>query len=127
MRKLLPEYDAAVSTLLTDLRDRGLDSDVAVVVWGEFGRSPVVSADGGRDHWPSAGCALLAGGGLKTGRVVGATDRQGGNPRDKAYTVQNVLATLYQVLGVDPTTKFNDLNGRPQTLLDQFEPIELLS
>lgn len=126
MRKMLPEYDAAISTLLTDLHDRGLESDVAVVVWGEFGRSPVISSDGGRDHWPSAGCALLAGGGLKTGQVVGATDSQAGNPRGTGYNVQNVLATLYHVLGIDPTTTFTDLNGRPQALLDDCEPIRPL-
>ncbi|OAI39750.1 hypothetical protein AYO40_05515 [Planctomycetaceae bacterium SCGC AG-212-D15] len=126
MRKMLPEFDAALSTLLTDLRNRGLESDVAVVVWGEFGRSPVISSDGGRDHWPAAGCALLAGGGLRTGQVVGATDSQAGNPRGQGYSVQNVLATLYHVLGIDPATIFNDLNGRPQTLLDELEPIKAL-
>ena len=124
MRTMLPEYDQAISTLLTDLRERGLEQDVAVVVWGEFGRSPVISSDGGRDHWPAAGCALLAGGGLKTGQVIGATDSQAGNPRGKAYSVQNVIATLYHVLGIDPTTCLTDLNGRPQTLLDEVETIK---
>jgi hypothetical protein len=126
MRKMLPEFDRALSTLLVDLRDRGLESDVAVVVWGEFGRSPVISSDGGRDHWPAAGCALMAGGGLKTGQILGATDSQAANPRGAGYTVQNVLATLYRVLGIDPTTLFNDLTGRPQALLDEVEPIQAL-
>jgi hypothetical protein len=126
MRKMLPEYDQAIFTLLTDLRERGLDSDVAVLVWGEFGRSPVISSDGGRDHWPAAGHALVAGGGMKMGQVVGATDSQAANPRGKGYSVQNVLATMYHVLGIDPTTTFNDHNGRPQYLLDEVEPIKEL-
>ncbi|MBY0524251.1 MAG: DUF1501 domain-containing protein [Gemmataceae bacterium] len=126
MRKLLPELDAALATLLTDMRDRGLSSDVSVLVWGEFGRSPLISPEAGRDHWPEAGCAMLAGGGLRTGQVVGATDSQGGRAKGKPYSVQNVLSTLYRVLGVDPELKFNDHAGRPQYVLDEREPIEAL-
>jgi len=126
MRKLLPELDGGLATLLTDLRDRGLASEVTVLVWGEFGRSPRISPEGGRYHWPDAGCALLAGGGLRTGQVVGATDSHGARARGNAYTVQNVLATLYHVLGVDPGVTFNDHNGRPQYLLDEREPINTL-
>lgn len=126
MRKLLPELDAALATLLTDLRDRGLASDVSVLVWGEFGRSPQISSDAGRDHWPEAGCALLAGGGLRTGQVVGATDGQGARAKGHAYSVQHVLATLYHVLGINPEQKFNDHAGRPQYLLDEREKVEAL-
>ncbi len=126
MRKMLPELDAALATLLTDLRDRGLLSEVAVLVWGEFGRSPRISPEGGRDHWPEAGCALLAGGGLRTGQVVGATDSQGARAKGNPYSVQQVLATLYRVLGIDPEQKFNDHSGRPQYLLDDRDPIEAL-
>ncbi|MCE9561135.1 MAG: DUF1501 domain-containing protein [Planctomycetes bacterium] len=126
MRKMLPGYDEALTTFLTDLRDRGLTDDVAVVVWGEFGRSPAISSDGGRDHWPEAGCALLAGGGMRTGQVIGATDSTAARSRGNPHSVQNVLATLYKVLGIDPATCFNDHGGRPQYLLDEREPIEQL-
>jgi len=84
------------------LHERGLDQDVAVVIWGEMGRTPRVGTQrgtvGGRDHWPQSGFALMAGGGLRVGQVVGATDPRGENPRGRAYTPQNVLATLYHVL-----------------------------
>ncbi|OAI54533.1 hypothetical protein AYO44_14720 [Planctomycetaceae bacterium SCGC AG-212-F19] len=126
MRKLLPELDAALATLLTDLRDRNLDSEVTVLVWGEFGRSPRISPEVGRDHWPDAGCALLSGGGLRTGQAVGATDSQGARAKGNPYSVQNVLATLYRLLGIDPGQTFNDHTGRPQYLLDEREPIEAL-
>jgi Protein of unknown function (DUF1501) len=125
LRMLLPELDVALSTLLTDLRQRGLDSQVAVLVWGEFGRSPRIDA-GGRDHWPEAGVALMAGGGLKTGQIVGATDSHGGRSRGTPFSVQNVMATLYHVLGIDPAMTFLDHNGRPQYLLDNRDPIESL-
>ena len=126
MRKMLPEWDMALSTLLLDLRDRGLESEVAVLAWGEFGRSPKISPDGGRDHWPDAGCALLAGGGLKTGQVIGATDGHAARSRGNPVAVPNVFASLYRVLGIDPAIMFNDHNGRPQYLLDDREVIESL-
>jgi hypothetical protein len=126
MRKKLPGYDEVLTTFLTDLRDRGLMDDVAVIVWGEFGRSPIISSDGGRDHWPDAGCALLAGGGMRTGQVIGATDSTAARSLGNPHTVQNVLATLYRVLGIDPARTFNDLAGRPQYLLDDRSPIEQL-
>jgi uncharacterized protein (DUF1501 family) len=126
LRKLLPELDIALATLLTDLHDRGLDADVTVLVWGEFGRSPRISPEAGRDHWPEAGCALLAGGGLRTGQVAGATDSQGARAKGNPYSVQNVLATLYSQLGVDLEQKFDDHSGRPQYLLDDREPIHAL-
>jgi hypothetical protein len=124
---LLPQWDAAFTALLSDLRERGLDKDVAVVAWGEFGRAPKLTPNPnrtpGRGHWPQAGFALLAGGGLKTGQVVGATDGQGGRPVDRPYTAQNVLATLYHALGIDPETTITDPTGRPVYLLDDRRPI----
>jgi hypothetical protein len=128
-----PRLDHALHALLTDLRQRGLDQDVVVVACGEMGRSPRVGKpnDGGnanatgRDHWET-GFAWLAGG-LQTGQVVGETDRQGGRSRGTPYTPQNLLATLYRVLEIDPAMTFPDHNGRPQFLLDDREPIaELL-
>jgi uncharacterized protein (DUF1501 family) len=127
LRSILPAYDRSVYALLTDLHERGLDQDVAVVIWGEMGRTPRVGAQrgtvGGRDHWPQSGFAFIAGGGLRTGQVVGATDARGENPRGRAYTPQNVLATLYHVLGIDPATTINDHQGRPVYLLDDREKV----
>ena len=129
LRAKLPMYDQAVCALLTDLADRGLDKDVAVVIWGEFGRTPKIgdSTPDGRGHWQPAGCVLLAGGGLRTGQVVGETDRRAENPRFRHYTAQNVLATLYHVLGIDAgAITLPDFGGRPQYLLDDPEPIAAL-
>lgn len=125
-RSLLPQYDQALGALMEDLYDRGLDRNVAVIVWGEFGRTPKVNAGGGRDHWPQAGCALFIGGGLKMGQIVGATDKTASTPITKPYGPQNVLATLYHVLGIDPATTIPDHNGRPMYLLDEREPIREL-
>jgi uncharacterized protein (DUF1501 family) len=127
LRSVLPHLDRSIYALLSDLHQRGLDQDVAVVVWGEMGRTPRVGAQrgtvAGRDHWPQSGFALMAGGGLRTGQVIGATDPRGENPRGRAYTPQNVLATLYHVLGIDPLTTINDHQGRPIYLLDDREKV----
>ncbi|MSQ97026.1 MAG: DUF1501 domain-containing protein [Gemmataceae bacterium] len=124
---ILPAYDRSIYALLTDLHQRGLDQDVAVVIWGEMGRTPRIGAQrgtvGGRDHWPQSGFALMAGGGLRMGQVIGATDARGENPRGRAYTPQNVLATLYYVLGIDPVRTVNDHQGRPHYLLDDREKV----
>lgn len=80
-RQDMPMLDQGVSALVTDLHQRGLDKDVTVIVWGEFGRTPTINAQAGRDHWPRVSCALLAGGGMQTGQVIGATDRLGVRPR----------------------------------------------
>ena len=123
----LPAYDQSIHALVTDLHQRGLDRDVAVVVWGEFGRTPRVNKNGGRDHWPPAGFALFAGGGFRTGQTIGRTDANGQRPEGKPYGPQNVLATLYGVLGIDPAATIADYNGRPMHLLDDRQPItELL-
>ena len=122
-RTLLPAYDASIATLITDLHERGLDEDVCVVVWGEFGRTPRVNNNGGRDHWPGAGCVLFAGGGLRTGQYVGETNARAEQPITRAYNPQNVLATLYHVLGIDPATTIPDHGGRPVYLLDDRDPI----
>ncbi len=125
LRRKLPEYDRAVHALLTDIYDRGLDQDVAVVVWGEFGRTPKINKNGGRDHWAPAGNVLIAGGGLKMGQVIGDTGPKAERDRSRStpYTPQNVLATLYRILGIDPETTVPDFSGRPMYLLDEREPI----
>lgn len=118
----VPELDRGVAALVSDLHERGLDKDVVVVVWGEMGRSPKIvntaNLKDGRDHWPY-GFVLLAGGGLKMGQVIGDTGPRGERSKDRPYTPQNVLATLYHVLGIDAArATVTDLGGRPRDLLD---------
>jgi hypothetical protein len=125
-RTLLPLYDACLSALISDLDERGLHKDICVVVWGEFGRTPRVNKYGGRDHWPGAGSVLFSGGGLRMGQAVGATSSGGEHPVTRPYTPQNILATLYHVLGIDPSQTVPDHGGRPQYVLDDRAPIKEL-
>ena len=123
MRRLLPNLDQGIHALVTDLDERGLSRDVAVVVWGEFGRTPRINATAGRDHWPRAGFALLAGGSFKTGQIIGATDARGESPLGLSMDSSHVLTSLYQHLGIDPAIAIPDHNGRPTYLLDQRDPV----
>ena len=124
-REDFPIFDNALATLLDDLRDHGLDQDTVVLVWGEFGRTPVISKQVGRDHWPRVCAAALAGGSLKTGQVIGATDRLGGEATARPVTFAEVFATLYHHLGIDvKRATVSDLSGRPQYLVeDQARPL----
>jgi hypothetical protein len=116
----LPLLDQGVHALVTDLHERGLDKDVSVIVWGEFGRTPTINKDAGRDHWPRVSCALLAGGGMRTGQVIGATDRLGGEPSERPVTFGEVFATLYHNLGIDVNkVTVTDLSGRPTFLVPE--------
>jgi hypothetical protein len=130
LRSILLQYDQSVYALLTDLHDRGLDKDIAVVIWGEMGRTPRVGTQrgttGGRDHWPQAGFAIIAGGGFTTGQVIGATNAKGERPAGEPYTPQNVLATLYTHLGIDPRSTLPDHTSRPVHLLDDTRPVREL-
>ncbi len=120
----LPPLDQGVTALVEDLHQRGLDKDVTVVVWGEFGRTPKINNNAGRDHWPNVSCALLAGGGLRTGQVIGATDRHAAEVADRPVRFEEVHATLYNRLGIDPlATTVRDLSGRPQYLTDHYQPL----
>ena len=125
LREDLPLLDRALSGLITDLHQRGMDQDVSVVVWGEFGRTPTINAKAGRDHWPKVSCALLAGGGMKHGQVIGATDRLGGEPTDRPVRFGEVFATLYHNMGIDVNkAMLTDLAGRPQYLVtDGSQPM----
>lgn len=126
-RRDLPLLDQGVTALVEDLHQRGLDKDVSVIVWGEFGRTPTINKDAGRDHWPRVSCALLACGGMKTGQVIGATDRLGGEPSERPVHFQEVFATLYQNLGIDVNkAQVRDLSGRPHFLVDGYQPIQEL-
>ncbi len=126
MRAQLPQLDQGFHALVSDLHDRGLDQDVAVVLWGEFGRAPRISRGDGRDHWPEAGAAVIAGGGFKMGQVIGETDSHGGQSVGQPYTPSNVLANLYQHLGIDPAITIPDHNKRPMHVLDDRRLVQEL-
>jgi uncharacterized protein (DUF1501 family) len=127
-RQEFPLLDRGLSALITDLHERGLDKDVSVVVWGEFGRTPKINKNNSRDHWPRATFALMAGGGMKTGQVIGATDRTGGDVDQRPITFQEVFATLYQNVGIDlKKATIIDPTGRPQYLVEPHaDPIREL-
>ncbi len=125
-RDHLPALDQALSALLDDLKERGLDRDTSVVVWGEFGRTPKINNKGGRDHWPQVGCALLAGGGIRTGQVIGETNALAEYPTKRPVHFQEIFATLYHNLGLDiDRATIDDLTGRPQYLIDhaKYQPL----
>jgi hypothetical protein len=122
-RDRIPKLDMALSSLVEDLHLRGLEKDVSVVVWGEFGRTPQINKDAGRDHWPALNMAMLAGGGLRHGQVIGSSDKIAAFARDRPVTFQNVFATLYHALGIDPATAVTDKGDRPMPLLEELGPI----
>jgi hypothetical protein len=127
LKHIAPLVDRSVHALVTDLEARGLSDDVLVVVLGEFGRTPKITHPGpGREHWAEAGCAVFFGGGLKMGQVVGETDTRGERAKSGAISFQNVMATLYSVLGIDLSTTLPDFTGRPQFILDDNKPIKEL-
>src|SRR5438067_778860 len=121
--KLLPQFDQAVAALVTDLCDRGLQDDVLVMAMGEFGRTPKVNKDAGRDHWPGAMSVLYAGGGLKMGQAVGTTNALAEYATSRPATPGCVLATMYHVLGIDHKHAFYDQAQRPLPILSEGEPI----
>jgi len=123
----LPVYDRAVSALVEDLYDRGLDKKVLLIVTGEFGRTPRISYDKGRpgrDHWPQAMSVLVAGGGLKTGQIVGSTNAKGEHPKDRPLSPNDLWATMFRHLDIDyNNTSFLDHSGRPMPILPDGQPI----
>ena len=122
----LPALDQGLSALLDDLHDRSMLNDVSIVMWGEFGRTPKINDKAGRDHWPRVSAAFLAGGGMRTGQVIGASDRLAGDALVPVH-VHQIHATLYHNLGIDPqTAQITDPAGRPQYLLDNRQPIKEL-
>jgi hypothetical protein len=127
-REDFPIFDQCVSALVDDLHQRGLDQDCTVIIMGEFGRTPRISAQVGRDHWPQVNCALLAGGGMRLGQAIGATDRIAGEAVSRPVTFGELYATLYRNLGIDASrATITDLNGRPQYLVeDHAQPMREL-
>ena len=118
-----PRMDSAIPALIEDLHQRGLDKKVMVIVWGEFGRTPKLNKNAGRDHWGQVMSVLLAGGGLRVGQVIGSSNAKGEVPKDRPLPPQDVLATMYRHLGIDPRTTFPDHTGRPLYLLDSGQVI----
>jgi hypothetical protein len=124
MKYKLPLLDRALAGLVDDLSKRGLYEKVALCVCGEFGRTPLINPSAGRDHWGQSGFALLGGGGLKTGKAVGSTTAKGEAPKDNPVGPDDLLATLYHVLGIDTTQTFTDKTGRPHPILNSGKPVE---
>ncbi len=131
----LPQMDQGLTALITDLHDRGLDKNVLVIACGEFGRTPRITyapknfsnqPGVGRDHWPNAYSALIAGGGLRMGQVVGATNSKAEYPTQDPLTPQDLLATVYRHLGINYRHEIMDFSGRPVPILPHGKPIEAL-
>lgn len=114
----IPPLDRALSALLDDLADRGLLEDTLVVAAGEFGRTPKINGDQGRDHWGACQSVLLAGGGIRGGQVYGASDPIAAYPRDLPVSPEDFLATIYHSLGISPDTEIRDRSGRPYRAVD---------
>ncbi len=113
------KLDRALTSLVWDLERLDMLDDVSVVAWGEFGRTPRINKDAGRDHWPQVSCAILAGGGMRTGQAIGSTNRLGEHAKDRPVGFNDVFATLYHNLGLNPeTTAVIDPTGRPQRVTD---------
>jgi hypothetical protein len=123
LRNQLPQVDRGVANLVMDLCDRGMDRDVVVVMWGEFGRTPRVNGGAGRDHWAPVMSAMVAGGGLRMGQMVGSSSARGEYPRDHRCSAQQVLSTLYHAMGIDPSMTFLNGTGRPIHILEDREPL----
>ena len=120
------KLDQCLSALIEDLDQRGMLQDTTVAVWGEFGRTPKINVNAGRDHWTRVSCAYLAGGGLQTGQAIGATNRLGEEPSERPVQMQEIVATLYHSLGIDTATvTIDDPTGRPQYLVED-EPMREL-
>lgn len=127
MRTIGPLVDHALTTLVEDLDERGMLDDVSIVAWGEFGRTPKINSKAGRDHWPKVAMAIMAGGGIKAGQIIGSTDRIAAEATSRPVQYQDIIATLYHNLGIDARAiTIEDTTGRPQYLVDSGSPIKEL-
>src|SRR5205807_2329193 len=118
-----PQMDQAVSVLVNDLAARGLDKEVLLVITGEFGRTPRINGGAGRDHWAPLSTLAFAGGGLKMGQVVGESNAKAEVPKTTPVTPQDMMATIFHVLGIPLDQHFNDPVGRPTPMIDGGRPI----
>ena len=126
MEKRSPELDRAVSAFLEDIHQRGLNENILLVITGEFGRTPKVNRNGGRDHWAPLSTLALAGGGLRMGQVVGESAPKGDVPKTHAIRPQDLMATVFHVLGIDPHVQFINQAGRPVYMIEDGQPISAL-
>jgi hypothetical protein len=126
LRRQLPVLDRGIANMIQDLHDRGLGDDVVTMVWGEFGRTPRINMNAGRDHWAPVMSCMIAGGGLRMGQAVGASTARGERPQDRPYRASQVLATAYHAMGIDPSRTFPNGAGRPMYILDDREPVREL-
>ena len=126
MRRQLPNLDKGLSNLVSDLSERGLLDDVLVVMWGEFGRTPRINNNAGRDHWAPVMSALVAGGGMRMGQAIGSSTARGERPQERRVTVPQVLATLYRAMGIDPAQTFLNGTGRPIHIVEDRTSISEL-
>ena len=126
MNKACPRMDCAVTALIEDLHERGLDKKVLLVVWGEFGRTPRINKDAGRDHWGDLQSVLVSGGGFRCGQVIGSSTSKGEIPKDRRLWPYDMLATMYHHLGIDVHREFHNLAGRPIPILARGTPIREL-
>jgi uncharacterized protein (DUF1501 family) len=122
-KELMTHVDHGMSTLITDLAERGLLDSTLVIWMGEFGRTPNVNNNGGRDHWARSWSTVLAGGGIKGGQVIGKTDRTGASVTDRLISVKDFMATVCRILGIDYTRKINTPIGRPIRIVDAGEKV----
>jgi hypothetical protein len=123
LKRQLPQVDKGIANMVQDLYDLGLLDDTVVVMWGEFGRTPKINNNAGRDHWSPVMSALIAGGGMRMGQAIGASTERGERPKDRPYKPANVLATIYRAIGIDPSQTFNSGTGRPMYVLDERDPV----
>ncbi|HSH92850.1 MAG TPA: DUF1501 domain-containing protein, partial [Roseimicrobium sp.] len=122
----MTRFDQGVAALITDLDQRGMLDNTLVIALGEFGRTPKVNKDGGRDHWPGAMSVLMAGAGIPKGQVVGATDPKGYYASDNVYSPEDFATSLYTKMGIDPTQVLHTNTGRPVQLVNGGRPIKEL-
>jgi hypothetical protein len=124
-REIFPVFDQAFSALIEDLEDRGLLDSTLVLAIGEFGRTPHINHSGGRDHWPGVFSIAVAGAGIEGGQIIGASDAQGGAPKDRPISIEDLGATIYKKLGIAPHKEYHS-NGRPVKMNDGGTPIREL-
>ena len=124
--KRMPSFDQGMSALIADMHQRGLLDDTMLVMLTDFGRSPKINKDKGRDHWSTAGCMLFAGAGVRPGTVVGATDHDGAYAVDRPVRPGDVAATIYTALGIDPRLELKTPEGRPVAVLNEGAMIDEL-
>jgi uncharacterized protein (DUF1501 family) len=123
LKQLCPPLDRAVHAFIQDVAERGLEDEILLIVAGEFGRTPRINGGPGRDHWSPTNDIVFVGGGLQMGRVVGETDDKAALIKSRPVTVQDFMATIFHVLGIEQTLQYVDPSGRPRSMIESGQPI----